>query len=123
MKHTREEKKLFKGHGGTEGLIQKWEVIHKPDLTKMSSKALNKWKNKVQDLTSPSVSGESTVDVEWRRVSYYIRSILKEVIITDRDLVRAIKKRRNILHDDICIDGVSIICGQSKGNELSIEYY
>jgi len=127
-KFTKEEKTLFKGDGGSEGLIQKHEVIHRPDLFKMSSSELHKWRNKVHNSSSWLMNDDDDnhpTNREWKRISHYIYYIKKEISIVDKDIIAIIKRKRNI-SSDIFLEGVSIVCNSCRKdseNELSIEYY
>ncbi len=102
------------------------EKIEIPDLTKMTSKELEKYKLKVVRLYYSYFDG-GPWDKELTRVNKYIYSIEKKIVITEKDIAEIVKKKKRMRGDrEVIVSGVGIICDQSKNDgthRLSVEYY
>ncbi len=122
-KEIKISRKYFQGDN-LPGKISEGHVV-RPNLYKMTSTELQKWKRFVNQFSRRYIDYNANLEVcnEFIRIRNFIYLREKEVVLTDKDFVEMIKRKRGI-QKDICIESVALCCQTGKvGNEIAVEYY
>ena len=101
------------------------EKIKTPNLTKMTSEELKRYRIKAIRKYWSYGDG-SQWDKEYRRVNQYLFSKEKKIVIAEKDIAEIIKKKKRMREDRrVVVSGVGIICDYKDNatHRLSVEYY